>query len=162
MNLHSTGNQIIHIGYPKTATTWFQNEYFPGVKYYKLVPRQFIKKHIIQPTPFNFSPTKVCQLIEEEFGNQVILSEELLLGSIRSGGFNFVHTVNMANRLKDVFPHATIVLFIRSQTEIISSDYGQYIKDGGKDSIKQYLEPGSTQPMIKLRSFNWDFLNYDL
>lgn len=161
MDLHSTGNQIIHIGYPKTATTWFQQEFFPGVTNFTLVPRKVIKKYIIQPTPVEFSAQSVKRLIEKEFGKQVILSEELIVGSIRSGGFNFIHTINMANRLKYIFPKAFIIVFIRSQPEIIASAYGQYIKDGGKNKIGEYLEPKNATQMVKLRSFNWKFLDYN-
>ncbi len=151
---------LIHIGYPKTATTWLQQEFFPKLSSHRLVPREQIKEALIRPSPFEFDPQQAFQKLTGDFGDSLVLSEELLVGSIRSGGFNLMHTEQMAHRLHKSFPSASILLFIRSQPEIITSGYAQYIRDGGRETIAQYLNAEKRPQMVRLRSFNYAFLNY--
>jgi hypothetical protein len=148
------------VGYPKTGTTWFQQEFFPVIRNYNLVPREVIKKLIIQQTPFNFDAASSREQIVQNFGTNIILSEELLIGSVRSGGFNLMHTEQMAYRLQAIFPEAKIVVFLRNQPDIILSAYGQYLKDGGRDSLSKFITNEGMTQMMRLRSFSWEFLNY--
>jgi hypothetical protein len=153
--------KLIHIGYAKTATTWFQKEFYPKVQNYSFIPRITVKDIIIKPNIFQFDGIACYEKLINDFGEHFIICEELLLGSILSGGFNLMHTKLMGERIKQLFPQASIIIFIRSQPEIIVSDYGQFIKDGGTASISEYLFHEGYNQMAKLRSFSLEFLKYD-
>lgn len=48
---------IIHIGYPKTASTWFQDEYFPEIENYDyLVDRWLFYKLIFESDSLLYNP----------------------------------------------------------------------------------------------------------
>ena len=117
---------------------------------------------LTRTNPFVFNTNDVRKKIDSVFGNRIIISEELLLGSIMSGGFNFMHSRSMATRIKDLYPDSTIIIFIRNQPDIIVSDYGQSLKDGNTESVTEYLYHSNYNQMANLRSFSFDFLKYDL
>lgn len=150
-------HDIIHIGYPKTATTWFQNELFPYVtnKYY--VPRTFIKSNIYGKTVFEYNGYEVKQKIKHPF----LLSFEGLSGNVHNYGLNGYMIKEFANRLFELSPNAVVVLFIRNQYDIIASSYLQYVKNGGTYGIKNYLHhPGFDDPRDSFL-FSFDYFKYD-
>jgi hypothetical protein len=158
---------VIHIGYHKTATTWLQQRYFP-----QHPQIDFVGKHedlwtdFISPHGFDFDPNLVKECfypkIEQALQQNKIpvISAERLSGNPHSGGYD---SKEIADRLKQVFPEAKILIMIRHQPEAILSNYKQYIKMGGICTLKEYMFPPQEGriPLFKLDNFKYHRLaNY--
>ncbi len=150
---------IIHIGYPKTGTTWFQQELFPKAKNGYFIHHSLVKEHIISPYEFDYKPTN--DFLKDLAGRNIIISEENLIGSIQDGGMYGLHTKEMAHRLKVLFPSGKIILFLRNQVSAIASGYVQYIKMGGNYSVKKYLFDKNYEFTARRRLFQFDFFKFD-
>lgn len=139
---------IIHIGNPKTGTTWFQKNFFPFVRnYYYIKDRKELHTKLLQPDIYAFDENDTKVFYSENYNSNIILSEEILSGSLRSNGQD---TLWMARRLKAVFPNAKIVIFIRNQTERLASTYLYYLKEnGGTYSAKKFINKEFNLPQKK-------------
>lgn len=154
-------NPIIHIGYPKTATTWFQRNFYPHVQNIYLPHHNLIKRNIISPFDLNYSGHNYLDNFTNEAGSKrIIICEENLIGSLQNGGMQGYHTKETASRLKSLFPDAEIVIFIRNQIEMIASAYIQYVKGGGNYSINKYLFDKQYDFSNSRMLFSLDFFNY--
>jgi hypothetical protein len=128
-------NLLIHIGYPKTGSTWLQRSVFRNPKRgFFLSSRHKVRKFLIAPHAFDFEVQSCCQQFlpdlqqAEEKGLTPVLSQELLAGNAHTGGYD---SGTNANRLAQVFPEAKILVVIREQKRMIISTYKQYVKGGG-------------------------------
>lgn len=134
---------IVHIGYHKTGTTWFQNNFYPQLHGSRYVPRNWVANALISPRALEFDPAVAREIIFSHFlkneSDQLILCEENLSGNPLFGGYHGCFTKVLADRICETFPEARIVVFIRNQINIISSAYSQYIKIGGTYPIDKYL-----------------------
>lgn len=131
---------IIHIGYPKTGTTWYQKHYYPQLQNCRYFSRNELIRLLIDVDALTFNPQKVRKQFEQlAEGKRIVICEELLLGGldIPFGNGEFIKV--MADKLVSVFPDATIIVFIRNQAEMLASAYFQYIRSGGTYSIDYYL-----------------------
>lgn len=144
---------IIHIGYPKTGTTWFQNHFYPNLINYRHIKRPEVFKHLIEPDIFSYSPL-ICRKELEITAENIVICEELLLGGIDIGYGNGSYIKEMAIRLKQTFPKGRIIIFIRNQIDVIASWYYQYIRTGGSYSVKKYL--------FRKGMYNMFYKEYDL
>jgi hypothetical protein len=125
MSQDKAGNSvIIHIGFPKTATTWLQKRYFPKVQNFKYIPPSVTNSDIVGCNDF-FAQKIALDWLK---GNKIIISNENLLGLARISEFI---RIGLAERLKKLFPNAHIVIFIRNQIDLIASEYSWYIKNSG-------------------------------
>jgi len=166
---------LIHIGYPKAASTWLQYEIFsqaqagfmsPWGPYqgFNRIPEgseQFIIKN-----PFRFSPEAVRQVFEPGLyeaykrGLIPVLSDELLMSDHAN---NRYWTKEVADRLHAVFPKARILIFIREQKSMIKSSYGQYLIGAGNVTIRQYIIGSSKSRRLGFGAIcRLDHLEYDL
>jgi hypothetical protein len=152
---------LIHIGYPKSGTTWFQNNFYPRVRNAVYIPRKDVQDHIIRPYAIGFDADASLRFFNQQKENSIIICEELLLASVRSGGFNGFVTKEIGHRLKSIFPEARIVIFIRNQIDLIASAYGQYIKGGGREGIDDYLFHSKARFYVDLFQFSFKYLEYD-
>lgn len=130
------GNVLIHVGFPKTATTWFQKSFFPYVKNSRFVPRmEVLKPAMVYPDPLEFESV----LAEEALRNytsekHLIISDEAFLSK---NGF-FIK--EYALRFKEHFKNPQIIIFIRNQESMLASKYTQYVKaNGGTYSLRSFL-----------------------
>jgi hypothetical protein len=130
---------ILHIGYPKTGSTWFQRRYYPNILNAVYLERSIVQELFIAPGAFEFDEKKAKSFFEKYTGDRLIICEELLLGRLKPGGVKGHLTKEVGRRLKAVFPEATIILFLRNQMDALASSYLQYIKAGGNYGIKRYL-----------------------
>lgn len=135
---------IIHIGYPKTASTWFQDEYFPEIENYDyLVDRWLFYKLIFESDSLLYNPEFTRDQVKKNIGKKnFILSSEQLTTSLAFGWHSGNYSIACAKKLKETYPGATIVIFIRRQQSLISSAYQQYLKNGGTFGLKKYLYSG--------------------
>ncbi len=90
-------------------------------------------------------------------GKVAVFSHERFSGYPASGGFD---SPLIAQRLRETFPEAHILIVFREQLSSILSMYSQYITDGGHKSFKGYL--AQTEPMMRrVPMFSPDFYRYD-
>lgn len=152
--------KIIHIGYPKTGTTWYQKIFFPNVKNFNLVERVDVKNYFIEPFETNFNLRKTIDFFNNKYHGNIIISDERLLGGMYSGGYNGFATSAILKRIKLVFPDAKIIIFIRNQVDLIASTYYHYIMYGGTYNIKKYLFPNNYYVIQNIGLFNFEFFNF--
>lgn len=140
---------LIHIGYPKTATTWLQKNIF-----YRndrgFIPLtgetgspKTIPNYFCDPKTEIFSDcTKIKNYIEthsnyaEDVNNFVISYEGLASDEFYP---NYEWAMG-AEKLKSVFPEAKILIGIREQKSMIFSLYFQYLSIRGWRSLKGFLK----------------------
>ena len=162
---------LIHIGYPKTGTTFLQSEYFPFLESeeFKInyIPSRFIQSGlelIMNGIPFIDSKAIILNLIEKymEEDSLNIISHESLIGAIF---YKSLNSKLIAKRLKEIFPHAHILISIRNQVDICRSLYIQYIHEGGHRKYTDfYYASGLNRPLfiddqkVNLDIFKFEFL----
>ncbi len=157
---------IVHIGYHKTATTWFQKSFYPYVADGRYVPRELVRKLFLDPTAFQFDPVATLDRIARERGEKILICEEGLSGYLHNGGLAGHLSKEMVHRLRATLPDAQIVIFVRSQPAMIAAAYQQYVKGGGTYSIGRYLFArnylaGASSENAKIPRFTFDHFEYD-
>lgn len=151
-------NKIIHIGYPKSASTWLKKNFFPLSSQFQQVEENVVVDHIIRPYTFTFNSAQQKAFFDKNYEDNIIISESMLSGSLVMTGNNGVYTKEICSRLKAIFPDAQIIIFIRNQPDIIASSYLEYIKKGGSYNINRYLWRTINIPL----EFRFEFFEYDL
>ena len=158
---------IIHIGYHKTATTWFQNKIWPSLPDYDFVPRHAAQSAFLAPSGMHFRPEEAASLLELATRvHPVVISEENLSGYIHNGGLHGLMAPEVTRRLFAVFPDAQIVIFVRNQLDIVRASYSQYVSGGGTFSFRRYLNShayvhGALTRPYKAPVFEWEHFEYD-
>jgi hypothetical protein len=158
---------IVHIGYHKTATTWFQRSVYPHATSHRWIPRARVQAALLDPSGMGFDPERArALLMEGDDGRPPILCEENLSGYIHNGGLHGFLPPVMAERIRAVFPDARIVIFVRSQVSMIGACYMQYVRGGGTHGVHRYLFPslylrGAYAQPFKVPRFSFDHFEYD-
>jgi len=146
-------NVLIHIGYPKTATTWLQDVFFPSVLNFSFISKRDANRLILNSNCLAYNP----KIIQEEFHknrNRNLLISSETFSTVINSGFNYGYfSAGIAHKLKETFPDATVIIFIRRQQSIIPSAYQQYVKSGGTFSFRRWLYSGEV--------FSFERLLYD-
>jgi hypothetical protein len=158
---------IVHIGYHKTASTWFQKSVYPLVRNLAYVPRNRVKEAFLSASALHFDPAWTRARLELTPGVAPILCEEELSGYLHTGGLMGFLSKEMAHRVARVFPDARIVMFVRSQPEMVAACYQQYLRGGGTYAARRYLWPadsltGAAAAQYKVPRFSFDHFDYDL
>lgn len=121
---------LVHPGYHKTGTTWFQRRLFiPAFGYRQILTHQEVFTHLIRPHGLTFDAAAARQLIEERrspAGSGVVdvISSENLSGSPLHGGRE---SGQYAERLKQVAPDARVLITVREQVKMLTAIYMQYV-----------------------------------
>lgn len=151
---------FIHIGYPKTATTWLQRFIFPFHKeinyldHYKNENKWLLDLRYIDDLDFNpESFKKKYSELNIDKEKPVLISIESLSGDVFKRGFN---SKRIADNLKEIFPDAKIIITVRNQIAMIDSLYKQYVNQGGNCNFKKFIELPAPKPV----SFSLDYLKY--
>jgi hypothetical protein len=129
-------NVILHVGYPKTATTWFQKEFYPKVENFRYFKRKEFKTFFKKDEDF-------LKFVKQKYSfyDFIICEEHLIMRrDIEAKDEDIVKI--KAERLKQAFDFAnvTIVIFIRNQIDILESAYSESIKQGDTKSLNEYLD----------------------
>lgn len=144
---------LIHIGYHKTASTWFQKELFgPGSEQFVPLcergnPRRLGRKLVIGDDgyllpPYSLHAKSFPEALRRarehvaDSGRTPVISEERLSGNPHASGFDG-HRIS--ERLAHHFPEARILCVVREQNDATLSHYRQYIRIGGTASLEGYL-----------------------
>ncbi len=157
-------NTILHIGYPKTATKWFQNEFYPRVNGIFFIHRKDVFKWLAFQNIFDYSPVETLEhFVSTTDGKRLVICDEIILGGLDIGFGSGEYVCMMANRLKETFGEASIIIFIRNQHSALESVYGHYIKSGGTYSVKKYMGiyRKFTRPFHDYHLFNPDLFQYN-
>lgn len=148
---------LIHLGYPKAASTWFKENFFQKVENSQFIQGDTIINHIIKPHAFKFDSNTEKKFFKQNYNSKIIISESMLSGSLLMTGNNGIYTMEIGRRLKRTFPEAQIIIIIRNQPDIIASSYLEYIKKGGSYGINKYLCRDINIPL----KFCFEFFEYD-
>lgn len=153
---------LIHIGYHKTGTTFFQSGLFAGDANGFSMPweQPRIREQIVLSSDFDWSPTEVRRgfmldaqpLIERNL--VPVISDERLSGSPHAGGYDSART---AYRLAELFPEAQVLIGIREQASAIDSMYQQYVRNGGSAPVQKYLRPRHHAEIPQFRYEHWEY-----
>lgn len=119
-------NTIIHIGMPRTATTFFQQNVFPFLPNYTC--------YDLETTHFNdifnqlqfaddtfYNKDKVIDFTKNWKNKNIVISNENFVG--QSYFFNYINRSLIAKRLSEIFPDAKILLVLRNQVDLLASLY---------------------------------------
>lgn len=163
---------FIHIGYPKTASTWLQQIVFNNENLGFSAPwggqsPEAIEQFVITDG-FHFSVESVRQIFEPGLqearrkGLIPVMSHESLAGNQIKGSY---WGKEIADRIHAVFPNAHIFLVIREQKSMVLSSYREHIKKGGTKTIQQFIGAGAKKsgfaPLCRLAYLEYDLLiNY--
>lgn len=129
---------IVHIGYHKTATTWFQKAFYPAVRNARFIARGRVRAALLEVGAFHFDRAAALAELGTDGIERVALCEEGLSGYLHNGGLGGHLSKAVAERINTVLPHARIVIFIRSQPSIVAASYEQYVRGGGTYSLRRY------------------------
>jgi hypothetical protein len=158
---------IVHIGYHKTATTWFQKSIWPSLESHDWVPRQVTQQALLNPPGMHFDSAEARRVLGlDRRTKPVVLSEENLSGYIHNGGLHGLVGPEMARRIREVLPEARIVIFVRNQPDVIRASYSQYVAGGGTYGLDKYLHTyervyGALRAPFKAPAFEWEHFEYD-
>lgn len=153
---------LIHVGYPKTASTYLQAHLFrEEFGFQQFGTWAEIWARLIGPNPLWYSPEAVRETVEPTRrtgaarGLIPVITHELLVGHPVSGGHQAAW---VAQRLADLWPEAQILMVIREQRQLLYSLYAQYARGSGPLSLEEYMFPpgGERQP-----SFDFRYLEFD-
>lgn len=133
---------ILHIGFHKTATSWFQSAVYPRATSHRLIGRDLVRSVFMDSDAFDFDPDEAQARLGMDGGLEPpLLCEEELSGVLHIGAVSTFIAKEVAHRLQATLPDAQVVIFVRSQVEAAASWYLQYLKEGGTASARRYLFP---------------------
>lgn len=157
---------IVHVGYHKTGTSWFQSSVYPSVTTHALADRRTVREVFLAGDAFDFDPAYARDRLDLDKGTRpALICEEDLSGVLHNGTASGFVAREVARRLHATMPDARIVLFVRAQGSAALSWYLQYLREGGTRSIRRYLFPelyrhlGHVRP-FKLPHFDFSQLDY--
>jgi len=158
---------FIHVGIPKTATSFFQKIVFPRISNIKFISNPYTQLN----TAFNMiqyaddtlydDQVVIKELSRYSEFKKILISEESFSGSIANlmGG----NRTQNAKRLQKLFPKARIILFIRGQKDILYSAYNQYVKTHhGKRRMGHYFRFANLNDIYTTnkKATNDSFMNF--
>jgi hypothetical protein len=159
---------LIHVGYPKAASTWLQEHVFTDRAQGFLSPWGHRAGLAIQEfvivNPFRYSPDEARAAFADglsearKYGLVPVLSEETLVGDPVSGRY-WGRTA--ADHIHAAFPEARIIICIREQKSFILSAYREHVKIGGTYSLERFLGALAERPGFA-GICQLDALEYDL
>ncbi|MBV9527816.1 hypothetical protein [Sphingomonas sp.] len=133
---------IVHIGFHKTATSWFQASVYPNVISHRLIDRDLVRGLFVDGDAFHFDVERARAAFGEAAGAlPPLICEEELSGVLHIGAASTYIAKEVAARLQATLPDAQIVVFVRAQLDAAASWYMQYLKEGGTASARRYLLP---------------------
>jgi len=150
---------IIHIGFIKTGSTWLQKQFFPFVKNATYCDRKFIYYKFIKPDNREFDQKSFLNEISEISTGRTIISHESITGGIYMRPDK---RIELAHRLKSVFPEGRIMIFIRNQSDIIASVYSMHTLVGETRTVTNFMFNKKLAKKTGIEStFVFDFLKFD-
>ncbi|HVA03798.1 MAG TPA: sulfotransferase [Acidimicrobiales bacterium] len=160
----------VHIGYHKTATSWFQQMAFSnhpqvapllGGSEFGVVASDAFVRQMIFARDSDFDATEARALFTQRAATVVsdprqvvVVSAERFSGHCASGGYD---GVRIADRLHATLPEAKVFWVLRHQAEAIRSEYKQIVLAGWPGNIKTTLAP---MPRMKTTGVDLAYWEY--
>lgn len=155
--VHDMNRIVLHIGLPKTGTTWLQSLFFPcqnEINYIDIAPQNNLSdKHPALVELIRISRIAHVDLSDADLdrSREIIeryLDPERINVFSNENRFPGVHTVysggdiySVIKNLHVLYPRMKIVLILRNQMEMLSSLYLQRLDTGGEcGTFRQYLD----------------------
>lgn len=170
---------LIHIGYPKAASTWLQWNVFSGTDevfaplggprkkksgFFKPGQRIFFDYaqtaglNNCSVSPFRFDAEEVSEKIRSDAAQDekvTCLSNETWAGHPFSSG---VLAPIFADRIHRCLPEAKILIVFRNQPEMIVSSYLHLItKGGGTCTLQEFMHPSRWEQTVSFSPFYFDY-----
>ncbi len=122
---------VIHVGLHKTATTYLQENVWPEIPGYTYLSRPYTQlNHAFNKLQYAddtlYNKDLVIHELEKIAADRLLISDESFSG--KPVYFSYLNRSIIAKRLKELFPNAEIILFLRDQRDIIMSHYSSYIR----------------------------------
>jgi hypothetical protein len=127
----NNNSNILHVGYGKTATTWFQKVFYPQISDIEFYDLHKIRTIIKTEWDKINDHEKIPKLLKKT-DRRLIICDESMIGSNNT----FRRNVKL---FKQCFYPSQIIIFIRNQNDKYISNYSQYIKFGGTLKFKDFL-----------------------
>jgi hypothetical protein len=140
---------LVHIGVPKTASTWLQRSVFPalgGIAYGNVDPSvRSLVDNLLDRHGEQFVPTALRAVVEnyDAHGSRILISDEGLSGDLWPP---WDTAERYATRIASAMPDADVLIFTRNQTEMLTSVYAQYVAEGGTCSFERFLSGDHAGP----------------
>jgi hypothetical protein len=147
---------IVHIGYHKTGSTWFQKRLYPAARGHRALPRRLVQEALLMPPAFAFDAAVARQALGADVADRpLILCEEELSGNPHSAGMRGAQTKDVAERIAATLPEADIVIFIRNQVDLAAALYRHYVREGGTYRPRRYLMPARYRTDVARHPFKF-------
>lgn len=129
----------IHIGYPKTATTFLQTYIFPQLKNHEFLGHSEFHELGLMDLIYKADRSVPYKKFKKKFeSGGFFISFEELVGPLFMGSMRIDE---IPYRIKKVFGSDVMILItIRKQDELIRSTYIQYVHQGGTLKLKEFLQ----------------------
>jgi len=128
----------IHLGLPKTGSTYLQREVFPrfdGIHYIK-------KRHFYNHTG----------IISASNAQKYLLSHECI---IKANTIGLIRDNRRIAALAENYPEAKIILFFRRHDSWIKSRYYYYIRKNGYRTFDEFLDINNDNGLLKLEKLEF-------
>jgi len=140
--------RVVHIGFPKTATTFLQTRVFPALRDFRYFDARESERFFASvighdDTIFDFAAARRSLQDAWDTHAKSLFSYEPLTGlEYRSA---FVNRTLIAQRLRKL-GFERVIITIRNQFDVLESAYRQYIRSGGVLKIDEYVtfDPAKT------------------
>ncbi len=145
---------LIHIGYPKTATSWFKNYFYPHIKNTNTIYADNIVYDLE-------GDNKEIEIIKN---NSISNKEHTIIVSHKFSGLvdfrweDGKYRKYFAPQLKKSFPDANIIVFLRGQTDFLASSYSSYLTHGGTYTFRKLYKIGQ---LTNGQMFALEYLDYN-
>lgn len=155
------GEKIVHIGYPKTGSTYLQQEIFPslqGMKYVDFHTCVKLFEDVIYLDDLDYNRDQTSKAFSR-YGKEesTLFSQEALTGPPFT--FKGLNRSSIPQRLKEL-GFSKVIITIRNQSDILDSLYRQYVYQGGVMKFSDFLNL-EERWNHQLRAFNLSYLRYD-
>jgi hypothetical protein len=151
---------LLHVGHPKTATTWVQDNIFDDPRSGFVVPWTDARARAIAAfvtvNPYHPGSEWARALFAEELERLrddprvPVISDETLCGDPFQRRYN---GRDVADRIYQAFPRAKVLIGIREQKSMAISAFREYIALGGTLTLKDFIgvgdEPISYTPILR-------------
>jgi hypothetical protein len=161
----------VHIGYHKTATTWFQQVVLNRHPQIVPLPRYPLPEAQLRADPllhalvadpdatFDPAATRAAFLAQVDAlpdvaGKTVVVSAERLSGHAGSGGYD---AVRIADRLHATLPEAKVFWWIRDRLASIRSEYKQLVHEGWVGSVASTFDAPQSWKSVGFSPTYWDY-----
>ena len=156
---------IVHIGYHKTASTWFQKRLYPHLTSHAAVPRRVVQEAVLMDDAFAFDPAAALRRLRDGVAphkreRPLLLCEEELSGNPHSAGMRGAQSKDVADRLARTLPDAHVVIVIRNQVDMATALYAHYVREGGTHSPHRYLCPERHRRDVARHPFKYPLFSF--